>query len=774
MKIENTNLRLADGLYAPVGKPFIHTSLKGATPLGHLSGKILCHKESELFYGTESVDAGSEILCATVINENKAILMTADGPAEAIVSNGKLTVSRQETPPAVRLIATSGSPVTATVDKRTLSSDLTERHLKESDAKALIEDLCGAYRQLCETAAGSGAALQPALARYKLIDKDGRCVFTSPTLFLSHSSATQCSEYIELYRHEGNTLQGYTLEARPWHLDIVLPAEARDDIKRLDVTMTPLFHPYDTTMNANVFMVLRTGTGDPIARISLPGVSRSTSENFGQCIVREAFARMDELEKPVISIHNPFNGTERTVRAALAASTDPMADTKAISHALTKSVAPSDRIASLLSAPNRFSAAIVADSGSTLMWSGINTHRAPSCSPEIFAAGKGETVTWGATVAVRFHGNKGVSKTYMSGSGGFHTLGAILSYPAADAEEIGISVNCGGKFYNGTFPLSTDSSGRYALYMSPKLKSIELVEDKNPLFFNYDDASENLEGYAVFTGRNLPLETKGYCNMGAKCVGAVNRKALNQAWDFGRSRFIAATTDAILSLAVARNGEVSVNKLSEKGILRTDAMIAADNGNICLLQDGIIHILKNTGGLERLETEGEHKYQALAWNGVFAELWALTDDDGCIVSGKGYSYHRNDISPSSFVNAGGESFGICPEGIAELAEEEAGSCRITHIRDFDITGYAASIRKGDRQPANIRSLILNMQGASVDGRADISAISLDGKREFLIRTIYLSGSCTAPVRIPLITRLFKRLRISFSALVSEDFRLAAD
>lgn len=770
MEIENTNLRPTDGLYKPVGKPFIHNSLINCIPLGRLGGEILSYKGSELYHGTRSVDLASDILCAIIRNECEAIVMTAQGPVTVRVDNGNLSVDIHDIPPAVRLVATPGTPVTAAVDKRTLSSDFTERHFKEGDSKAVINDLCAAYCQMCETAAGSGVALQPALARYKLIDNNGRCVFVSPTVFLSHTEGTQCAGYTDLFRHEGTTLQGYTIEARPWHLDIVLPAQARDDIKRLEVTMTPLFHPFDITMHANVFMGLRTAAGDPIARIALPGVSRSTGENYGQSIIREAFARMDELEKPVISIMHPFDGTARTVRVALAMSADPMADTNAIRKIITKNISPADRISSLLSAPNFFSASIVADSGATLMWSGLRALRSPSCSPEIFAAGKGENVTWGATIGVRFRGNKGISKTYLNGSGGFHTLGAILSYPSADAEEMGISINCGGKFYNGTFPLTPDRSGRYAMYMSPKLKAIELQEDKNPLFFSYEDASESLSEYAVFTGTCLTQDVKGYCSLGAECVGAVSRKALNQAWDFGRSRFIAGTKDSILSLAVSRTGEVSVNRLSDNGIRRRDAIVCA-GGNICILQGGDIHVLKNSGNLEAFKTGG--CYKALAWSSAFSELWALNDDGSCIVFRNGEAYRRNDIAPVSFVNVCGDAFAICAEGIAELAQEESGACRIGRVCHFDIVGFPASARMGDRCAANIRSLILNMRGTSVEGRATVSAVSLDGKREFPVRTVYLSGPCAASVCIPLVIRPYRRLRLSFSAIVSEDFRLKA-
>ena len=80
MEINNTNLRLTDGLYAPVGKTFIHRLLKGYSPAGRLSGELFSHKGSELKLGSESQDAGSEILCTYLRKDNEAFLMTPRGP----------------------------------------------------------------------------------------------------------------------------------------------------------------------------------------------------------------------------------------------------------------------------------------------------------------------------------------------------------------------------------------------------------------------------------------------------------------------------------------------------------------------------------------------------------------------------------------------------------------------------------------------------------------------------------------------------------------------
>lgn len=767
-------MRRVDGVYRPVGKPVIHTSMSASTPAGRLGGKILYYNNNRLFCGdnTEGVELDSEVKCVVVQGENEAIAMTAAGPRKIRCTGAGIESETFSAMPPVRLVASAANPVTAYVEKRTLSADFSDSRFSDRDAKTLAADLCAAYRHLCETASSAGIALQPALARYKLIDDKGNTVYVSPTVYLSHADGAQCAGYTELHRVEGKTVAGYTLEAHPWSLDVVLPPTVADNIARLDVAMTPLFHPFDSSLDASIIMSARSSTTDTVARIALPGFFRAPGGKQGASIVREAFARIDSLERRVASIHRPFDGNARSVRISLAPSADPMADTNAIKTALSRPVAATERTAALLD--GGFTAQTVAGSGSALLWSGVTALRPAPPSPEIFAADKGVSSNWTATVAVRFAGNKGVTGLFTATGGMFRDLGAILSYPSADAEEISVCVGSGGKYYGASFPLTPDSSGRTALYMSPDLRPIELPEISAPMTFGYTDASVEMPGVVVFTSADIPLTVKGFHVLVDTCTALVGRQALNQAWDFGRSRFVAATPTAFLSLALAANGTVAVNKLSERGAMRRDAVAVADDGSIYMIfcdngASGGIYKLTCGGRLEVFEID--EKYIALAWNSAFSELWALRHDGSCTVFGPHGAYLRDDIMPSAFICAGGEAFAICDEGPAELAAEELCDCRIAVEQEYDIAGFSGIMKKDGRRVANVRHLTMNIQGSIAEGEAVVTALRPGGDDSAMLRKVVLSGVCAGPVKIPLLTRLHRRLKLRLDATVGADFRL---
>lgn len=753
MKIENTNLRLVDGLLRPVGKPVLHSGLAGSTPLGYLDGQILAFQDNKLYLGSKSEKAelDAAIRCAVIQGSSKALVMTAKGPVEVRASEGTLSVKSRTELPAVHLTAAEGTPVSVDVEKRTLSAAISERRFKDSDAKAIKDDFCDAYCRLCATAAGSGEAIQPALARYRLIDREGNVAFTSPTVFLSLASGPQCAGYKALYRLEGNTLRGYSLEARTWQLEIGIPAANRDDISRLDVYVSPLFHPYDRKSEASIIMTDSGSAAEPVARIALPGNSRATSHTFGESIVRGIFARMDSVEKRVASVHNPFSGTARTILIAPSSCTDPMSDTTAIDKALARAVEPADRIMTMLTAPHRFSAAMVADSGGALMWSGVRALRCAAPSPEFFAAEGDEDEGWTASVGVRFKGSKGVTGVYSGSAGAFTTLGPILSYPSADAEEMYISVSKDGKYYTGTFPLCPDASGRTAFYMAPQLGRIELVEDKGPIIMSFGDASVELPGTVVFSRGTAANEVLAYSRISDECTALLGRRPLNHAWDFGRKRFIAATAKAIYSVALSAAGAVSVNKIADGGAERSDALSPGPQGRPCYVDStsGNIYSLNDSGRPELL-ARGED-YVALAWNEGWQELWALRSSGACTIFGPEGAFMRDDCSFTSFA----ARMGLCEAGIAELGNESGGECAIRYTHTLD----------------GGKAVRLLMRGGEVDGYVTLFRTTIDGEREFMLRKVYITGSCHDRLHIPLPKLRHRLLRLELAATVSADFTL---
>ena len=87
--------------------------------------------------------------------------------------------------------------------------------------------------------------LQPALARYRLLDASGNVLFESAPVLVSHSGGAQCCDSVALGSSDRTTVDAYNLKAGTYHVELALPSMADSGVAQAEILMTPLFHPYD-------------------------------------------------------------------------------------------------------------------------------------------------------------------------------------------------------------------------------------------------------------------------------------------------------------------------------------------------------------------------------------------------------------------------------------------------------------------------------------------------------------------------------------------------
>lgn len=760
----------------PAGSPALDRTFAGWTPVGRINGLILAYKDDLIALNdtANAVGVGKKILSAVRLSDSEFIFTTVVHPYLVTAKDDYLNVQPLSCNfPDVELSAQAEQALTATVPERKLSATYSSGPLKNTDENALRADLTTAYRRLCANAAATGVAIQPALGRYRLIDNGGNVVFAGQPVLLMPDGGAQCATYVPLYLPDGVAVSEYTLSAAAWRLKVSLPADAAaaKRVARMEVMMTPVFHPFDASMPAPVNYARRASATDVFARIALPGRQRGLGESFAgnaERIVAQALVRLEGMERPVATVNRPFD-TAQELTFDVPCSEIPEEDVERIVAALGKDVEAVPREMALISMPNSFSAGTAAASASACLWGGITALPFDGFLPESFAAGARTAAAWEASAYVRFGDGRGVARHSGGNSGAFTALAPVICYPAPDAVEITFNLLSGGKKRSITLPLTTDESGRFSYYISPKLHDIA-VPAAAPVVPQFRGSRLELPGTIAVAEAQNPTAVRITARVPGALTAAIAARGADQSWEFGRSRFVAATASKILSVAVAKGfGGVSVKTLADSGIARADGICADGKGGFFAVATDAG---EETGRIIRIDARGAvapfeatEKYIAVGYNALHDELTALRRNAPAVVFAGGstaFAAVRDTFNADTLVAADGELFGMNGEGLIIFTRETAGATAIEACRTFVPRGYTL---------ANVRSVRADMQASEFDGTVSIEGLNTGALRPWDVRTFAVRGSVAGPVRIRLITRPLRALRVRIAGTASADLRI---
>ena len=774
MKIAYKNLRKnADGLLQPVGTIKTHSSLAGWTPAGRLAGNIIAYKDSHIRTAASAspLDLGAEILCANPISDTQTIVMTKEGPQKITLDNGNL-ISEPLAPtyPTVVLSASAASPITVQVNERPLSQAYTAGPFKASEEKTVCSDLASAYRRLCRLAAAAGVAVQPALARYRLIGSDGNILFQSAPLLLMAPTGAQCAESKDLFSDDGRIIKAYSLRAETWKIKLDIPAAAdmAERVSRLDVMLTPLFHPFDSSKDAQIEYGRRTNAADVFARVALPGREQGLSDIFcdnASEILCKAMARIDSLEKRLISINAPFGNAAKSMILNVCADANPDKDSRRISSCLEKAVNPSRFEEVMLNSPHTFSAKRLAIGGNAAVWSGITALPFKGYAASMFAAGERTDASWSAVAAVKFNDGRGVIVSEEGSAGAFTSLSPVLSYPSPDAVEMIVTVHSGSTTRSMAFPLTPDASGRNSVYVYKSMKPIELPIVSATQIVDFAQAPIPMPGIVAFAGTDAPTIIRNTTDLGEDPWSILPFVNSGTSWEFGRSRFIAALPSRIISIGVNGNFTTVSKHLVCLASTGSPQAITTDGEGgfyVVFSADPGIHHIGKSGSIVPFVISGI--YRTLLWNSATKELWAKREDGKIVVFAKdGHAYFRSQVSDGDFIQTASDAFIAGGYGITDIGDETAAQSMEIEAEDIIIPQ--------NFRPVRINKLHIDMQASAIEATIDISASSVGKMREWLVRKAVFSGTCAGPLRIPLISRRVRALHVALTATVSPDFRL---
>lgn len=758
-------------LLRPAGKPGTTALPDGWRPVARLGDRLIVSSGRRI--GSIAVNSGEEptispvplpgeVRCALTRDEH-VIIMTSAGPV-SIRADGTPVAATHDYP-AISLLPVPDADISATVAGRELSRAYTGGLLEKKDREALVGDLAYAYRHICSEAAASGVMVQPALARYKLTDSGGNILFESPPVLLTHAEGAQCTDTVALSSADRKNVDGYTVSVRSWHLELVLPA-ADVDVARAEIFMTPLFHPFDSGGEGTATLMRAGQTGAPFCRVGLPGRENGLGDTYrdrSRRIVMQAIARIETLEERVAVIQNPFARSAR-IKPDISVDADPMAASARIRKALAKSVSVAGRSDVMLGAPHSFSAGCVAEASGAVAWGNIRALPYAGYPLGIFAAETADGA-WSSHSAVYFGGTSGVERQESRPTDAPVKLGPVICYPLAGASSMTLVCYFGNQNHCAHLDLTTDASGRYAVYIAPGLRPFTPEVCAPTVDVTVTEHTEELPDSVAFAPSSRTFDIRSVISAGSGVVALCGHPAGCQAWDFGRSHFTLSCRGGIFRAGVNLNsGSTGLRTIYSRGTVRGDAVTPGDDGDIFVADGNICHILRNG----RAEVFGDDLgYVAAAYDSARGELWALRRSGGIDVYAgtKKPVYFRYTHVEAEELKMLGKVFAVNGKEVYDTsAEIFDGSCRVRlHLRCDTRPDYLM---------AAVGRLHVALQASSFAGKISVEGSGINSARPWPIRRAAVSGTMAGPVSMALTCRPARAIDLIIEGDASEDFVFA--
>lgn len=531
-------------------------------------------------------------LCA-ISEGSDLFVMTADGlVCLSLSDSGHWSDYSPDSWPVLSLLAVDAADCEFTVPPRTLSAAYSDASasLRTADLRAISSDLSRAYRAIVRQAASSASSCTPLLMRYRLISHDGSVLFVSPPLLLGASDVRRLSAPIEVTSTDRRSLDAYTVSLPSWKLRLFsstpIPSAMAAAVGRIELLATPQLHPFDDSELADAVLLSR-APSDVMLRISLPGVNRALSPDNSapsKAKLNAIIGAIDSLERVVAVIQNPFTvGRQLDMSVPLTDVVQSVdSQNKLIDAAMIARPKAADFSTLSISAPHRFSARCVDSVAGNMLWGDIEALRFDGFPIEAFAADCAGQGAWHAAVSVGFSSGEECVVALSSGSSGAPLrLNPVLSYPSPDAVSITFTINAAGVVKSATVPLTSDPSGRHAVFIHPSFAPFELSSLSSctvlPAFVvpavkhRPHPMHSCLIAARINSASAHWLSDVSLASLGDAAISDVFVASRSQSsWDFSNCRFsvfsTAGTFTATLS-STSRVQRLSVNRIDSRPVL---------------------------------------------------------------------------------------------------------------------------------------------------------------------------------------------------------------
>lgn len=491
----------------------------------------------------------------------------------------------------------------------------TTQSLGDEDAAKVDSVMRDAYIRLSDSALLRGWYIQPVFARYRLVGRDGRTLYTSAPVIVAPDSGLQGVTVnftftgdgfrrMELSRMRANAfIPSITWTRQPDSVWYKL-------VRSIEVEVTPQLHPYSATLPGTTSRVSSTATQLVLAA-TLPGVC--PDQPFAAPGSRMAGMVTAILDHPDRAFHPD---------SSIAGSTaEEMANLARINkYAGANPVELSDLEVGL-SAPNSFTAKSVARSGDVIVWGGLKAIPFDGYSlPEmgILATSHFEPTPTATHVTMR--DGSSVVRAVVSVDRRATALSPLIVYPSPDA--VSVTLLSGNDAI--TLPLVPSPCRRFAYYLDPALKPIEFNEFRDG--FAVPSAAPALREYPsaiVSAMSGSPVTpcavTRGDDTAVLSLQASVRRSNSITA---PSSLFYVFSAGGISTLSLSENRmRLALRGLDKRSVKSPQAVTPIPGGVAALAGGALITISGSGSNVHTLLSQCEA--EVLAWVNRYGELWCI-------------------------------------------------------------------------------------------------------------------------------------------------------
>lgn len=710
------------------------------------------------------------------------LMMTPAGQVSIKYSSGaelEWTITApSSTPPDISLTTNPRGEISQQITSLTLTDvDFSRDNsaIGSAGLKALTSALLEAYCTLSARAAESGTWIQPLLARFHLLNGDGKRLLSSSPQLLGHG--WQCCDTLQwecTKRDDSLVTPSSQLSASMFSIMLSVGSLGAfaGVAKSIEVTLTPQIHPIDLSAQA-VARLVRPSTSTPGLSVALPGATASLASNIALLNSR-IVALLPAVERVETSVPVPTatNGAEFSIGNPLQRSvaTEISAVTSALLKTSTTSashVSPS--LIGQISPPHSFIARTATSSGDKVAWADITPLPALPPLPRQAAATEPCETEWTGSVMVTMASGAKLLTPIGYPMALPSSLPPLVVYPDPKAVQLDLWVENidNGTVSHASVSLSSLSDGSGAFHLAPSLSPVELSPWENADFPRARTSGLALGlrqcGAVVCAATSNPGTPLSATVITQSPVVALQPAVKSQSsWDFTRTYLYAFSPEGIFAVAFGGKNSTPASSLiashpvkSPSSVCRTDSGVAALSSSGLLLMVTASRVRTVLSGLSA---------SSLAWHAPTNRIWALIPDGSirCIDADTGNStFLRPTASVERLHSVAGHLFARTPDAL---------------LHPVDSPTATTAIEWASRVPLHkslrAQALVVEMSASHFSGTISLRTDSGTGSANSLpLVTLSIDGPVNAPVIVRLNSRLSGFVTLSISGDASADFSL---
>lgn len=689
-------------------------------------------------------------LCA-LASESDNIIMCENGPVR-LAGNERRSAANDF--PAVSFIAETVATFEQPVPARKLKGSALA--LSKSDRRDIAADIADTYSALASEAAAAGYFVQPCIARADYFDAAGTLIFQGPPVLVSLPGGPQFASSIPVKSTDSPSTDDMTLSLKAYRIVAVFEPVADSRVAAVAISLSPQFHPACNSSDPS--LSIARGSDSIIARVSLPGALKNGSEHAKDKVIR-AMAHFDELAVTAAHVSAPFCADGKRVRLAQLHD-EPAQELAALEKTIRKPMSELSLADAILRPPHSFTASSVATDGNNVLWGGLNVIRYKGYPLHHFAAALGSGA-YRYTAVVRFaDGSRGVIRSAEGTAEAFtvDALSASIVYPAPDAVDITIIEHHDGLTRKARFPLTPDPSGRFSVYISPDFKPLTLPQAASAQIIDVADAVDSFRNHIAVCDAAYPLDIRRITAVPGHIAAMLPLRVADGAWEYGRSRFIVASRNAVFSLAIAPDS-VAVRTLSVSGISSPQGMVAVPDGIVAATDDGLAFISANS---RKAEIKAKGCFSELLYDPDNDELIARQGDNNFLFaadSSLGRIGSRT-LPTGTRIQTDGRPFIASDAGLYDFRDTVTDA--LINVR------FSTIISPSDR-PVAVHRLLADFSARECT--LDISLESLHPHTTAPVFAAKLNGPIVAPVPLNVVMRPEKDFSVTIAGITDSSFSL---